>query len=516
MPIRDEAINVFMGLPGRRRPPRADLQPRRRLLRARHRLQPHRDDRRGPRRHARAARRPGHRAREAAVPGARGRLADLLRARPGRLPAIELIERSLSRERDARRRERARAVIDLGSNSFRLVVFTWGEHGGHGWWQRTDEIHEAVRIGEGSTRPASCSPSRWSGRSRRSTCSPTSAARPASTTCGRSPPRRSATPRTRRTSCERRASARGCEIEVLAREEEARYGYLAAVNSTTLVRRRRARHRRRLDAARPTSPGRHARDARSWRLGAVRMTERFLAGEKRQAQAAQGAARARRRRARARPGWLNDAGADGARLAGIGGTVRNLAAAAEIAADLPSFGVQGFRARRARRSTTSSTRFADMSPDERGEVPGIKPERGDLILAGAFVVQTVMELGALRRARGHRGGAARGRLLLDAARGPRPAAVRGRAPRRGPQPRRAVRRRLRPHRARRAARARDVGRARRGRRAPLRPARARAAVGGGDAARHRHRGRLRRPPQALALPDPQRRAARLHARARPR
>src|ERR1700712_5229629 len=41
--------------------------------------------------------------------------------------------------------ERHHAVIDLGSNSFRLVVFTAGE----GWWKRTDEIYEPVRIGEG-------------------------------------------------------------------------------------------------------------------------------------------------------------------------------------------------------------------------------------------------------------------------------------------------------------------------------------------------------------------------------
>src|SRR5258706_11923760 len=37
------------------------------------------------------------------------------------------------------------AVIDLGSNSFRLVVFLAGD----GWWKRTDEIYEPVRIGEG-------------------------------------------------------------------------------------------------------------------------------------------------------------------------------------------------------------------------------------------------------------------------------------------------------------------------------------------------------------------------------
>src|SRR4051795_10763940 len=37
------------------------------------------------------------------------------------------------------------AVVDLGSNSFRLVVFSAAD----GWWKRTDEIYEAVRVGSG-------------------------------------------------------------------------------------------------------------------------------------------------------------------------------------------------------------------------------------------------------------------------------------------------------------------------------------------------------------------------------
>ena len=41
--------------------------------------------------------------------------------------------------------EHRTAVIDLGSNSFRLVVFTAAD----GWWKRTDEIYLAVRVGEG-------------------------------------------------------------------------------------------------------------------------------------------------------------------------------------------------------------------------------------------------------------------------------------------------------------------------------------------------------------------------------
>src|SRR6185436_16136136 len=40
--------------------------------------------------------------------------------------------------------ERRLAVIDLGSNSFRLVVFTHTDD----WWKRTDEIYEPVRVGE--------------------------------------------------------------------------------------------------------------------------------------------------------------------------------------------------------------------------------------------------------------------------------------------------------------------------------------------------------------------------------
>ncbi|MDQ6605164.1 MAG: hypothetical protein M3Z06_01280, partial [Actinomycetota bacterium] len=62
------------------------------------------------------------------------------------------------------------AVIDLGSNSWRLVVFTYGFASSPAgsprsspagelqlesaladstWWKRTDELYETVRIGEG-------------------------------------------------------------------------------------------------------------------------------------------------------------------------------------------------------------------------------------------------------------------------------------------------------------------------------------------------------------------------------
>ena len=283
------------------------------------------------------------------------------------------------------------AVIDLGSNSFRLVVFTWGERGGHGWWRRTDEIYEAVRVGAGLDAAGELQPEPME-RALETIdlfahfCRATGIddVRPVATSAIRDA--------TNQKDFLKQARKRsGLEIEVLAPEEEAPFGYLAAVNSTTLS-----------DGVALDLGGgsmqltnvadRHARDARSWPLGAVRMTERFLAGDKVKGKQLK-ALRAHICDELATAGWLNDAGRDGARLAGIGGTVRNLAAAAEIAAGKPSFGVQGFLLERTALDELVD-RFADLTPEERGQVPGIKPERGDLILAGAFVVQTVMELGA--------------------------------------------------------------------------------------------------------------------------
>src|SRR5919205_889732 len=120
------------------------------------------------------------------------------------------------------------AVIDCGSNSFRLVVFTYTDT----WWKRTDEIHEPIRDAGNQAEFLRLARERS-----------------------------------------------GLDVEVLPGPAEARYGYLAAVNSTTLRdgvvldlgggSMQLTRVRKRL-----------ARDARSWPLGAVRMTERFAPGRK--------------------------------------------------------------------------------------------------------------------------------------------------------------------------------------------------------------------------------------------
>ena len=276
----------------------------------------------------------------------------------------------------------------------------------------------------------------------------------------------------------------------------------------TLRRRRRARPRRRLDAARARRATGSPASCDSWRLGAVRMTERFLPDDGPQAQAARRAARPRRAQARARR--RGSAGAE--RLVGIGGTVRNLAAALQRALERARVRRAGLRASSATRSTTSSTGSPGCRSAERRRVPGIKPERGDIILAGAVVVQPVLEAGGFDGDRGDRGGPARGRLLRARARRPRArrcsttcarASVLNLAAQYDPH--------ARAHAPRRRARAR------RSSTSSPRPACTTATppsascCGPRHAARHRRRGRLRRPPQALALPDPQRRPAGVHA-----
>src|SRR4051812_9935077 len=171
-------------------------------------------------------------------------------------------------------------------------------------------------------------------------------------------------------------------VRVLSIEEEAYYGYLAAVNSTTL------RDGAVLDLGGGSMQltrvkKRKARDMDSWPLGSVRMTERFLDSDEPATKKQRKALRAHVLEELESAAWLADAGD---RLVAIGGTVRNLAAAAAAQAGLPSIGVQGYVIER-KALDDLIDELADLKPADRGKVPGIKPARADLILAGAIVVQ---------------------------------------------------------------------------------------------------------------------------------
>jgi exopolyphosphatase / guanosine-5'-triphosphate,3'-diphosphate pyrophosphatase len=278
-------------------------------------------------------------------------------------------------------KERRLAVIDCGSNSFRLVVFTYTDD----WWKRTDEIHEAVRVGEGLDATGELQPEPME-RALETLelyahfCRATgiNKVRPVATSAIRDAGNQAQFLKKAR-------KRSGLELEVLSGEEEARYGYLAAVNSTTLSQGVV------LDLGGGSLQltrveGRQALDARSWPLGAVRMTERFLLDNSKRKSVK--ALRDHVSEEVATAPWVGDGG----RLTGIGGTIRNLAAAAQLAAGLPSYGIQGFRITRDALGALIE-QFTGMTPEERGEVPGIKSSRGDLILAGALVVDAVMEAG---------------------------------------------------------------------------------------------------------------------------
>ena len=72
--------------------------------------------------------------------------------------------------------------------------------------------------------------------------------------------------------------------------------------------------------------------------------------------------------------------------------MRSLATAAQRAAGLPSNGVQGMVIERAALDELVE-RLAALPAAERSTIPGIKPARADLILAGAIVVQGVLQAG---------------------------------------------------------------------------------------------------------------------------
>ena len=108
-----------------------------------------------------------------------------------------------------------------------------------------------------------------------------------------------------------------------------------------------------------------ARAARSWRLGAVVTTERFLTAERVKPKHLK-ALREHVGDELAEADWLEDAPG---RLAGIGGTVRNLAAAVMHERELPSYGPQGFRIERAELDALVE-RLADLAPSRARRRPG--------------------------------------------------------------------------------------------------------------------------------------------------
>lgn len=280
---------------------------------------------------------------------------------------------------------RRTAVIDLGSNSFRLVVYGWEPQGP---WALTDEIREAVRISEGMSgdgllHPEPVERAIHTVEVFAAFCRATETREVIAV--GTSALREAANGAEVVAEIKRRS---GLDVRVLGVEEEARYGALAIVNSTTLddgigldigggsVQLAAIADRRMTEAA-------------SFPLGAVRVSEAFLPDERPSEKQVE--ALREHVREQLRPvDWLP--GRQGGRIVGIGGSIRNLASAAQRRGGFPELGVQGSSLRREDLSELTEE-LATLPVSKRAGVPGIKPDRADVILGAAIVLEEILDHG---------------------------------------------------------------------------------------------------------------------------
>jgi exopolyphosphatase/guanosine-5'-triphosphate,3'-diphosphate pyrophosphatase len=279
------------------------------------------------------------------------------------------------------------AVIDLGSNSWRLIVYRFMSGGE---WRVLGQLHEPVRIAEGLTGSGRLSAAaiergletleifarycRARGIGARAVDAvATSAVRDASN---------------RDELLGRARALAGFDIRVLSVDEEARFGYLAAVNSTTLsdgVMLDLGGGSLQLVAVRDRQP----QESGSWPLGAVCVTERFFPADGAPSRKQLTRARAAVRGELADARWLRQSGR---RVVAIGGAVRNLATAAQRASGRDAAGIQGYVLGVA--ELRDLVRALAKRPTAARALPGIKTARADLILGAAVVLEAVLDAGA--------------------------------------------------------------------------------------------------------------------------
>jgi exopolyphosphatase/guanosine-5'-triphosphate,3'-diphosphate pyrophosphatase len=278
------------------------------------------------------------------------------------------------------------AVLDLGSSSWRLVVYRYVPGT---WWRRTGQLQEPALIAQGLD--ASGRLSRSAIRHGIDTLEifarychargiPPGDVHAVATSAVRDAANGDEL-------VARAAAATGFDVRILSTEQEARYGYLAAVNSTTLT------DGVVLDIGGGSLQlvevrGREAGAVGSWALGAVRVTERLLPGSRPVSRKLLKQARSTLRSELTAASWL---AASGRRLVAVAGAARNLAGAVQRAHGMDATGVQGYLLA-ADDLRALVARLAKLPPSARA-LPGIKPSRAGHILAAALVIEAVLELG---------------------------------------------------------------------------------------------------------------------------
>lgn len=278
-------------------------------------------------------------------------------------------------------------LIDLGSNSARLIVAQYTP--GHAFkvtyeYSRRVRLAEGMAAGQDRLSPAAVARAIETLTMFRDFCAANGVRRviPVATAATRDAADQAAFLR-------QVQAATGLRLRVLSGEEEAYYGALGVINgvglsdglvmdvgggSAQLSEVRGGRFRRGL-----TTP-----------LGAVRLTESYLPGER--AAPAQFKRLARHLdEAFARLDWLTLS--EGGRLVGLGGTLRTLARIDRDDRDYPLRLLNGYELHADRLESLIEKLRALPVGERVRQVPGLPPDRADVILAGAMVVAA-----ALRRA----------------------------------------------------------------------------------------------------------------------
>ena len=272
-------------------------------------------------------------------------------------------------------------IVDLGSNTARLVVYVYKPGR---WFRLEDEIREPIRLAEGMSH---------NGRLSRPALKRAAAAlelfadyRAASglerlEVLGTSALRDAAN----REEFFQRIAPLGLEISVLSGEQEAAHGVHAVANSFGLE------NAWVLDLGGGSAQvslmeGRRFSGGRAYPLGAVRLTERFLASDppkRSEVRALEAELRLHLEPAaaamRQRPGPV----------VAMGGTIRNLARVAQKQHGYPLNLLHGYFLRRQELESVVN-QLLKSTVKQRAAISGIHPDRADIILAGALVFRWLL------------------------------------------------------------------------------------------------------------------------------
>jgi exopolyphosphatase / guanosine-5'-triphosphate,3'-diphosphate pyrophosphatase len=293
--------------------------------------------------------------------------------------------RSLAEHTDSYRDSERVAIIDMGSNSWRLIVV---EYVPSLSFKLVDEVRETVRIGEGMAelnvlRPAAMDRAVRAAQIYAGFCRAagitdivavgTSAIRDA---------------RNQARFVERVRAESGLTVRVLSGEEEAFYGYLAAVNSTTLENGfvvdmgggslQISRVENRLQTHSVSFP-----------LGAVRLTEGFLTSDPATPKEVQTLVQHLDEQFGSLPWFKHE---PGMRMICEGGGLRLIGRMAQKRLNYPLDLLHGYRVPLAQ-VTSIRDELAKLTIAARRKLPGMKSDRADLSLANAVALSEVMRVG---------------------------------------------------------------------------------------------------------------------------